>query len=213
MLQDVLAKNPAAFATPPGGRIPAWRLRVPRADGGGCVHQRKLGHRAWPEFAGGRCGPDTAANPKGSGWVAEAVLRQWLRVFESGDGPVGVSERGEDGFLAARQADRQGAHRIVPRDVPRGVPERVLLHDTGRSQADHRGMAEGVQRESSSPGTGGEDAARVRLSNRRSLRSERPGNSPKLTLNLAQKTRTTHTWILSHSSGHKNPSQARSDLN
>ena len=31
MLQDVLAKNSEASATPPGGSVPAWRLRGQRA--------------------------------------------------------------------------------------------------------------------------------------------------------------------------------------
>ena len=58
---------------------------------------------------------------------------------------VGISEWGEDRLLAAGQADRQRAYRIVQRNVPERTSEHALVHNAGRSQADHRGLAERVQ--------------------------------------------------------------------
>ncbi len=50
------------------------------------------------------------------------------------------------GLQPAGQADGQRFYRVVQRSIPSGVPERALVFDTGRRQAEDRGVASGLQR-------------------------------------------------------------------
>ena len=80
---------------------------------------------------------------KAGTWGTEtAGLRQRQRVYQPGDGSVGLSEWGEDRLLAPRQAHRQCLCGVVQWNLASGVSECPLVRNSGRSAAINRGLAE-----------------------------------------------------------------------
>ncbi len=72
---------------------------------------------------------------------------QRVGVHRPPGGPVGLSVRGPDRRLAAREADGQRVRRDARRLLARRVPEPARVRDDGRGQARHRGLAARHQRE------------------------------------------------------------------
>jgi hypothetical protein len=161
-------KNSKAFAPPPSGALPVRRVSSESASG--VPHRRDRGiDSSIPKQTRTEdrsSVADSRDRPGTSGlWVsqdpgaAEARgLRQRHGIHFSNDGPVGVSCGGAHRLFAAREADRQRLCGIVQRDAADGVPGCPLVRFTRRSERDHRSLAEGIQRESSSQGSRREDA-------------------------------------------------------
>ena len=97
----------------------------------------------------------------GSGAHPGSLLRQRERVHQSGDGPVGVSQRSEDRLLAAREADGQCLRGKLQRNAAGGMSRCPLVQQPRGSLPPDRGLESGIQCESTSQGPRGEDAARI----------------------------------------------------
>src|SRR5216683_2950347 len=142
------------------------RKKISLADGVGYLHARMPGDRVGAEAEGRRRSASAEPDQDHSRSTEDGALRQWKRILQSGDGPVGLSAGGANGIFATGEADRQRLRGIIQRDVSRGVSECPLVLFVDRGAADRGDLAWRIQRESPSPGSRGEDAQRIRQGNR-----------------------------------------------
>ena len=126
------------------GCVRQW-AQVPNSEPDGRLHALRATHRGGHLVAGSARGAGAGRTEAKRPQAGGDRDRQRDRVYQSGDGSMGLRESGAAALHHARTAHGERLHRELQRQVPRRVSERELVPRSGRRAGEDRDLAVRLQ--------------------------------------------------------------------